>query len=243
MSETQCPTCQRDDFASEHGVKLHHAKIHGESLSTDEKECEFCGDTFEYYPDNSHTPRFCCYGCRDSYMAEERSGSTDTFVCEVCEEEAEVPSWYTSKRRFCSISCWAEAGRSEEWKENMSEIMSGREVTWKNKISESLTNNPNVSQPGPENGNWKGGYEPYYGPDWRSQRRKALERDDCECQVCGRGEAEIGREPDVHHIRPFRKFGRVDHEEANALDNLVTLCPEHHRQVEKGVVSLEGYEQ
>jgi 5-methylcytosine-specific restriction endonuclease McrA len=68
------------------------------------------------------------------------------------------------------------------------------------------------------------------------------QRDDCECQVCGRGEAEIGREPDVHHIRPFRKFGREDHEEANALDKLVTLCPEHHRQVEKGVVSLEGYE-
>lgn len=89
---------------------------------------------------------------------------------------------------------------------------------------------------GKENPNWKGGYEPYYGPNWREQRRKALEHDKHICQRCGA--PEDGREHDVHHIIPFRVLGLEGYKEANKLDNLITLCPSCHKLM-KEVEQLE----
>lgn len=80
---------------------------------------------------------------------------------------------------------------------------------------------------GPNNGYWKGGYDPYYGPNWREQRRKARDRDNYECQNCGITEEELGQEMDVHHITPFREFD--DYEEANKLENLICYCQDCHR--------------
>jgi len=65
-----------------------------------------------------------------------------------------------------------------------------------------------------------------YGPDWKTQRRKALRRDNHTCQECG-GNTN-GRTSDVHHIIPFREFGIERHKEANQLDNLITLCRSCH---------------
>ncbi len=81
---------------------------------------------------------------------------------------------------------------------------------------------PSLSATGSDNPNWAGGYEKYYGSDWESQRKKAIQRDGGECQVCG------SKNIHVHHIRPFRTFGLENHEKANELDNLICLCPEHH---------------
>lgn len=69
-----------------------------------------------------------------------------------------------------------------------------------------------------------------YGPNWSKQRRKCLERDDYTCRGCGIGDEAVDRELAVHHIRPRRAFdGNC---EQNALDNLVTLCPECHGRFE-----------
>ena len=79
---------------------------------------------------------------------------------------------------------------------------------------------------------------PDYGPNWGAQREAARRRDGYRCQQCGAPEQK-GRQHDVHHIRPFRAFGYVPGEndaylQANALDNLVTLCPRCHHRVEAG---------
>lgn len=92
--------------------------------------------------------------------------------------------------------------------------------------------------PGPMTGedapNWRGGYEPYYGASWAEQRRKARRRDEYSCVVCGMTEEqhkdEYGWELEVHHIKPFRKCD--DHHEANDLENLATVCREHHSEYE-----------
>lgn len=70
-----------------------------------------------------------------------------------------------------------------------------------------------------------------YGINWSKQRRKCLDRDDRTCRVCDTPESEIGREPSVHHITPRSKFDGTPRE-MNALDNLVTLCPQCHGQLE-----------
>jgi len=74
-----------------------------------------------------------------------------------------------------------------------------------------------------------------YGPNWAVQRQRARERDGYRCRLCGRPGQE--REHDVHHVRPFRTFDYQPGEnatyiQANALSNLITLCPECHPKVE-----------
>ena len=75
-----------------------------------------------------------------------------------------------------------------------------------------------------------------YGPNWREQRNRARARDGYRCTRCGAPEPP-DRQHDVHHLRPFREFGYVPGQneaylEANALENLITLCRRCHRAVE-----------
>lgn len=71
-----------------------------------------------------------------------------------------------------------------------------------------------------------------YGPLWQEQRQKALERDNFECQFCGRedGENDVGLH--VHHQIPYRAFD--DDEKAHDLDNLITVCSRCHGRIESG---------
>jgi DEAD/DEAH box helicase domain-containing protein len=75
-----------------------------------------------------------------------------------------------------------------------------------------------------------------YGPNWRQQRDLARARDEYRCQVCGAPEQ--GRSHAVHHKIPFRTF--PSYEQANRLENLVTLCPACHRRVETAVRVRSG---
>lgn len=78
----------------------------------------------------------------------------------------------------------------------------------------------------PENHpSYKGGYEPYYGPNWPKQRRLCLMRDGYKCRSCGRKIRSIRL--DVHHIRPFREFNN-NWQKANELGNLITFCLQCH---------------
>jgi len=97
---------------------------------------------------------------------------------------------------------------------------------------------------GPDHPHWKGGYgDISYGPNWYKQRKRALERDDFECQMPG---CTIDREAhherwdrdlNVHHITPLGTFidadGVLDYERSNRLENLVTLCQRHHMMWEQ----------
>ena len=85
---------------------------------------------------------------------------------------------------------------------------------------------------------WKGGHEPYYGPNYLSQRRKARSRDDYTCQMCGR--EEDGRALGVHHIIPFREFGLGRYKEANQLSNLITVCRHCHVKAERGEIPIDA---
>jgi len=82
---------------------------------------------------------------------------------------------------------------------------------------------------GEDHYNWNGGWEGYYGPSWPSQRKKARLRDQMRCQICLSGEHEIGRKPDVHHIKPTYKFNiEKEHRIMNNLNNLISLCSKCH---------------
>lgn len=84
------------------------------------------------------------------------------------------------------------------------------------------------------------------GPNWATQRRLARERDHYTCQVCGATEESLNREHDVHHIKPFKEFGYIpgvneNYMEANALDNLITLCRSCHSRVSGDRLSKDAF--
>jgi ribosomal protein L44E len=91
-------------------------------------------------------------------------------------------------------------------------------------------------------GEWKN----KLGAKWHKYRDKCLDRDGYSCQICGITESEhIERHKfglDVHHIEPRRKFYNDSDKsmnEANKMENLITLCRKHHVQIENGNIKME----
>lgn len=85
--------------------------------------------------------------------------------------------------------------------------------------------------------NWKGGGDEAYGTGWNGVRRRALERDDHSCMICGKTKADIGRNPDVHHIVPVRTFVEADgadKRDAHVRRNVASLCSACRRRADFG---------
>jgi hypothetical protein len=80
------------------------------------------------------------------------------------------------------------------------------------------------------------GRRPDYGPNWKSQRRKALERDEHHCQYCNSSKLK-SRFLHVHHINKAYVLSK-EWEKANALSNLITLCKNCHPLAERGLIDL-----
>ncbi len=70
-----------------------------------------------------------------------------------------------------------------------------------------------------------------YGPDWEEIRNTILVRDKNTCQVCGKFSENNALH--VHHKLPMRSFNNL--QEANHLNNLVSLCPRCHQRAESVV--------
>jgi len=105
---------------------------------------------------------------------------------------------------------------------------------------------PHTPFSGSDHPNWVGASKRerlWYGSNWNKRRQSALERDSHECQHPGCQLSSDTHRDDfygslhVHHIIPLRSFqndnGVIDYEQAHTLNNLVTLCVEHHAQWEE----------
>ena len=84
---------------------------------------------------------------------------------------------------------------------------------------------------------WRGGHPGYYGPNWRAVRRAARAADHDTCQRCLIHRDAIGQELDVHHIRPVSSFKNAN--DANFIENTVTLCHPCHMLVEWNGIDFE----
>lgn len=178
--------------------------------------CEQCGE--EIVKGRNRKRRFCSQSCFGAWQSENVRGPKHpmygkpakprplkgkNLTCPQCGNEFYVKPSATSRRRFCCKAC---------------------QVTYQREHSDEVS--------GPNGFNWKGGYQPYYGPNWLSQRRNARYRDNYTCQRCGILEKTLDRQLDVHHKTPFREFGLERYKEANTLSNLISLCPTCHLAVE-----------
>lgn len=75
-----------------------------------------------------------------------------------------------------------------------------------------------------------------YGKDWDKIRSEVRQRDQFRCQVCGLPES--GKSHHVHHKNPLRNFSSL--QEANRMENLITLCPNCHQLAESNVKIRSG---
>lgn len=91
---------------------------------------------------------------------------------------------------------------------------------------------------------WKGGYGAIsHGPNWYRQRKLALERNGCVCQMPGcpidheTHRKRWDRDLSVHHITPLGTYIDsdvvLDYERANRLENLIKLCQHHYQKREQ----------
>lgn len=235
--------------------------------------CENCGKFFERNASaqqNSKRP-FCCQACWYEWRSKNEGGETHYLFSQVPVECAGcgAPLMRTrsrvanNKAHFCNSACYgkwiAEAKTGENafnWKGGDIDVTCAHcDAPLKRPRNAILRsekhfcgidcraawNSHNIT--GENHPNWKGGWDPYYGPNWKRQRQRARTRDGHTCQSCGITREEMGREPDVHHIIAFREFGYVygeneNYRKANALKNLITLCPSCHHRIEWGTLAL-----
>ena len=212
------------------GVTKRMSSLDAETQERDDVECPACGE------DDFSSER----GMRIHHKHAHGESLTVSLTCDNCGEEYERRPSRVYAGRFCGPECkdeWVGELESDEKTESRECHYCGDEIVrcpsnfqGERAFCPDGCREAWMSEKAPEeHPRWTD--EPNgvssYGTSWRRQREKALERDGHACIVCG----EAGL-VDVHHIRPFRKYGKENHEEANRLDNLVCLCRAHHRKWE-----------
>ncbi|MDS0281167.1 HNH endonuclease [Haloarcula onubensis] len=231
-----CPTCGKS-LNTEQGMRQHHTKVHGDPLPN--RACEECETGF-YDPKARRTY------CEDCYTEAGESngnwkGAKEEAECRLCGDAFE---YYASDKAgvYC-LECVENADeflgtpsyanrdfpRTERECERCEVAFSVLDSTLQRDPCRFCSqeclydwmSNELYEGTRPENA---------YRGKWWSIRRAARQRDDCECQICGMDEDDLGRKPDVHHITPLRKFENP--QDAHKLDDVITLCPLCHRNVE-----------
>jgi len=150
-----CPAEGCNYTSTEHGVKLHHKRSHGESLVKSDFVCDFCETEFKEYDCNreGHENIFCSPECRENFRRE-KSDVDWWHTCDFCDGEFRRHPHNIEKHNnnFCSEECFHEFIRENpDW------------FSWYD----------------------GGDSREYYGNSWEEQRQKAIERDNGVCQDCG----------------------------------------------------------
>lgn len=258
MSKHECPTCDRADFESFRGMKMHHAYSHDESLSFDTYTCDYCGDTFERQITKVDSEEvYCNNECRGQANRVELSKKTlyewywgekltsyeivdgRPFSVQVIKNRAEeygIP--LVGEVR--SHNAWLFLQRPKKWHRNqyLKENKSTYQIAAENNVSQEWVRRKYREWNIPlRNSFYKNSTteqavrEDYnYGPNWESISESIRAKNDYRCQACGVKQSEIKNALQVHHIRSFRLF--ESRKEANREENLIPLCYNCHNKWE-----------
>lgn len=196
-----------------------------------EKKCEWCGKTFIVDGAHKHK-KFCSKQC----LRKSQKAKRTKYYCKLCGKEIVMNDRHY-KRIYCDdcLSEWRKHLPSKRIHTNCAYCGAPLEVIpavyQKNKFNycnvDCMAKHYSLIYTGENSPSWKGGKGHHYIGGFWSARRKVRERDNFTCQLCGITEEEYGQQLSVHHIKNYRDF--EDKEEANQLDNLISLCEPCHR--------------
>lgn len=245
----ECPTCGKT-LQTRSGIRKHHTKVHSEPLPN--RTCSGCG--VEFYDPKSRLEF--CDDCNPNAGEHNGNwqGATETSTCVECGDEFE---YYPSNKdgMYCSACVEAAEGLLPE---NYAQENLGveRVTTSCPACGETQQVLPSILDSHERGifcdldcyGDWLSEHvvgenhhlwvdnESFYTHGWSKVQRAALARDDYKCQNCGLSKAQIGRNPDVHHITPVREFEHP--RDAHELENVICLCPSCHSKAESGEVAV-----
>ncbi|MFC6825687.1 HNH endonuclease [Halopelagius fulvigenes] len=115
------PTCGESGFKNRHGMKIHHARLHGESIAGETVECAECGDEVTVTPRRLERSEnnFCSPECHDRFQWDRVE-----VTCENCAVKFDKKKFFAERcdLDFCSIGC-----RREFFKQRAEEN-SGRRI-------------------------------------------------------------------------------------------------------------------
>jgi len=101
----KCPSCDRTNFPSERGMKIHHYQTHDESLANTETECNNCSSTFEILKCRIENGKgkYCSKECKD-----EAERHDIEVLCDWCGESMTRQKGRLQDLMFCGNKCRAE---------------------------------------------------------------------------------------------------------------------------------------
>ena len=233
----ECPTCG-EEYASELGVKIHHKKIHGESIR-ETVCCEWCGENIPVKPSHRERTTYCSRECKDTALRDGDPPDAETLEQLHWDEELSVVAM--SEQLGLSRSCiqkWMDKHGVERRSYTEAQRLNFEQMD-EETLARIVGPAHEAMREAVENGEWHlqtpwdGHYE--YGAGWTGEKRETVrERDGRKCQACGMSEDEHLKRYecrlDVHHIVPAARID--DAEKRNAKDNLVTMCRSCHREWE-----------
>lgn len=240
-----CKMCDRI-FSTERGVKLHMTKTH----SATPISWNFCNQCDYPIIDDPRSPgdKYCSESCSKEAFSEERSCKKVDIECKRCgnirrvypyRAEKEFPDGFMQNCKKCmerkvdvECSTCSKDVTIQRYRLDTADnhfCSEKCENKWRSK------NYKKEKHP-----RWTGGYPDIpFGVNWENNREECISRD-TGCFVCGMTREEsvekYERDLEVHHIIPRKTFYRskeLNINQANALENLMTLCIEHHRKAEK----------
>jgi endogenous inhibitor of DNA gyrase (YacG/DUF329 family) len=207
FAKQSCCYCGKEVFRKPSRAKTQNVFCSKECLfeymkKREARTCTVCGKKIERQPSQFKKYALCSPECNSIFQSERISG--------------ERHFSYNSVKRTCEV-----CGKEFAEPKSRVEIGKGRFCSRKCKYIYFSKHFEEFRNP-----NWKGGSTNYRGPNWEEQRKKAMQRDNFTCQLCGSTD-----KLQVHHIRPYRVFNG-DYKKANALTNLITLCLSCHLKIE-----------
>lgn len=214
--------------------------------------CKFCGKKFEckkrtISKNSGIVPQFCSKEC---HQKSRKKNGYITVFCENCgkEKKITVGEYNKSKNKlfFCNRSCSAVFNNKQRGNKNREYDVCPKCGGKKYHTSELCQKCANKKKRciGDYNlGHYIDGkqYLTTKCTDIRRDARRVIEESDVEkvCVYCRNHEFDEILE--VHHIK-----GILEHDtktlikEINSLNNLVWLCPNHHKMLEKGLITLDN---
>ena len=225
--------------------------------------CKHCGKEFvrtkrQISKNNYSLPVFCCQKCQKEWYKE---NSYVTVKCENCGKEFKILKGIynqsETKHFFCDNSCAATYNNKVREKKNKTNIVwkgdkhkkgydkcpiCGKEKYYKSELCSSCRNKEKRKIKERTLGSYIDGhkYLTTKCSEIRKDARRTIEESKRErvCAYCHNHEFDDILE--VHHLKGILEFdSNATIGEINNENNLVWLCPNHHKMLEMGLIKLE----
>ena len=237
LVERICIQCGKRDMVQPHLAKHRYCGVQCSALAQKKSiasECSRCGKKIIRAPWHANRTGV-------KYCSKECMYPKTVITCDWCGAVKRTSPSGVGKRNFCSLSC------ARLWNVQNNPRPNKRIQVICNTCGVTIERQPcavgkqnyccrgcfykahAIRMGGEVNPSWRGGCEPYYGPNWKQQSNAARKRDEYTCQRCGCKTP--SQTLHVHHIKPLRQT-KKDFLKANALENLVSLCSSCHKFIE-----------